>query len=168
MTIEITNETEQLQDFDFEGLFTKVVEASCDYVKCPYEVSVNILLTDDENIHEINKAERNIDRPTDVLSFPMIDYEVPGDLSFITDDDFIYFDPETGELLLGDIVISLDTAVRQAKNYGHAFVREAAFLCAHSMLHLFGFDHEDDTERIRMEQMQEEILKGINITRDYE
>ncbi|MGN0164723.1 MAG: rRNA maturation RNase YbeY [Lachnospiraceae bacterium] len=168
MTVEITNETDSYSDYDFQQLFEKVVKAVADYVECPYEISVNILLTDDNSIHEINLSERNIDRPTDVLSFPMLNYSNAGDFSFISDDDIIYFEPETGELLLGDIVISLETATKQAEAYGHSFTRETAFLCAHSMLHLFGYDHEIEEERMEMEQMQKEILKGINITRDYE
>lgn len=168
MTLEITNETEQLQAFDFDGLFSKVVQAAADYIGCPYEISVNILLTDDERIHEINRSERNIDSPTDVLSFPMLEYDTAGDFSIVDENDLFNFDPDTGELLLGDIVISLDTAVRQAEEYNHSFVREAAFLCTHSMLHLFGYDHEEEKDRVNMEKMQNEILEGINITRDYE
>lgn len=168
MTLEITNETEQMQEFDFDGLFSKVVRAAADYIGCPYEISVNILLTDDENMREINRSERNIDKATDVLSFPMLEYDTAGDFSFIGEKDLYYFEPDTGELLLGDIVISLDTAKRQAESYNHSFVREAAFLCAHSMLHLFGYDHEAEEERLNMEKMQNEILEGINITRDYE
>lgn len=168
MTIYITNETEKLTDFDFESLFNKVVLASCNYVNCPYEINVSILLTDDSSIHEINVSERNIDKSTDVLSFPMLEYKNPGDFSFIKDDNIYYFEPETGELLIGDIVISLDTAMRQAESYNHSLTRELAFLCAHSMLHLFGYDHELEDERVQMEKMQNEILEGINITRNYE
>ena len=168
MTLEIENEYGNSNDYDYEALFTKVVNAACDYVNCPYEVSVNILLTNDDEIHSINLSERSIDKPTDVLSFPMLDYNTPGDFDFISDEDIYYFDPDSGELLLGDIVISLDTAKRQAEEYGHSFTRELAFLCAHSMLHLFGYDHMIDEERVEMERMQKEILEGINITRDYE
>ncbi len=168
MTLEIVNENENFDGYDYESLFTKVINAASDYVNCPYEVSVNILLTNDSEIHSINLSERNIDKPTDVLSFPMLDYDTPGDFSFICDEDICYFDPDSGELLLGDIVISLDTAKRQAEEYGHSFTREIAFLCAHSMLHLFGYDHMMDEERVEMERMQKQILEGINITRDYE
>ena len=168
MTLEIINETENFAQFDYEALFSKVINEACDYVKCPYEVSVNILLTNDDEIQQINLSERNIDKPTDVLSFPMLEYDTAGNFDFITDEDFYYFDPDSGELMLGDIVISLETATKQAEEYGHSFTREIAFLCAHSMLHLFGFDHMKDEERIEMERMQKEILEGINITRDHE
>jgi probable rRNA maturation factor len=168
MTIEIEKESELLENINFNELFTKVVNAACDYVDCPYEIAVNILLVEDEEIHSINMEQRNIDRPTDVLSFPMLEYSVAGRFDDIDEDDLTLFDPESGELILGDIVISLETALRQAELYNHSVIREIAFLCAHSMLHLFGYDHMDDEERKVMEKMQEEILEGINITRDYE
>lgn len=168
LNIYIENETEFMSDFDFNGLFEKVSESASDYLDIPYEISVNILLTDDDGIHEINQAERGIDRPTDVLSFPALEFETPGDFSNITDDQSWLFDPETGELMLGDIVISLETAKRQAEEYGHSIKRELAFLCAHSLLHLSGFDHMEDNEREIMEDKQREILDRIGITRDYE
>ncbi len=166
MNIYIENETDILTDFDFETLFGKVAGEISDYLDIPYEISVNILLTDDENIRQINLSERNIDRPTDVLSFPALEFEKAGDFSFVKESDSWLFDPETGELLLGDIVISLDTAQRQAKEYGHSIKRELAFLCAHSLLHLSGFDHMEDAEREEMERMQREILDNIGIGRD--
>ncbi len=165
MTVYIENETNLMSDFDFRELFEKVVRASADYVGIPYEISVNMLLTDDDSIHEINFSEREIDRPTDVLSFPALEFETPGDFSFINDKDVWCFDPETKELLLGDIVISLDTAKRQSEEYGHSITRELGFLCAHSMLHLCGYDHMEDAEREEMERMQREILDGLEIKR---
>ncbi|MCR4840302.1 MAG: rRNA maturation RNase YbeY [Lachnospiraceae bacterium] len=166
MTVDITNETELYSDFDFQGLFEKTVQACADYVNVPYEITVSVLLTDDAGIHEINLSERGIDRPTDVLSFPALDYETPGDFSFLEDEASYYFDPDSGELIFGDIVISLDTAGKQAEEYGHSFKREVAFLLTHSMLHLSGYDHMEDEERMEMERMQREILEGLNITRD--
>ena len=166
MTVCVTNETNLYEDFNFQELFESVVNATAEYLQIPYEISVNILLTDDDSIHEINLSERNIDRPTDVLSFPVLDYETGGDFSSISEEDEYLFDLDSGELLFGDIVISLETATRQAEEYGHSFKREVAFLCAHSMLHLSGFDHMEDDERLEMERMQKEILEGLNITRD--
>ena len=168
LNIYVENETDLMSEFDFNGLFKKVSESASDYLDIPYEISVNILLTDDEGIHEINLAERKIDRSTDVLSFPALEFETPGDFSNISDDLSWLFDPETGELMLGDIVISLETAKRQAEEYGHSIKRELAFLCAHSLLHLSGFDHMEDNEREIMEAKQREILDRIGITRDYE
>jgi len=165
MHIYIENETELMQDFDFEDLFIRVVKASAEYVKIPYEISVNILLVNDESIHEINLSERKIDKATDVLSFPALDFETPGDFSEVSENDVWLFDPETNDLVLGDIVISLDTANRQAEEYGHSITRELGFLCAHSMLHLCGYDHMEDNEREEMEKMQREIMDILNIHR---
>ena len=98
-------------------------------------------LTDNEGIHAINKEYRQIDRPTDVLSFPMLSYETPGDFSFLSDENEDDFNPDTGEVMLGDIIISVDKVKEQALEYGHSEKREFAFLITHSMLHLFGYDH---------------------------
>ena len=120
---------------------------------------INVLVTDDASIRAINKAYRNIDKATDVLSFPMCDFETPGDFSHHEETPEEYFDPDTGELLMGYIVISVDKVKEQAEKYGHSQTRELAFLVAHSMLHLSGYDHMEDDERIQMEDMQREILE---------
>ena len=129
---------------------------------------MEVILTDNDGIHELNKAERGIDAPTDVLSFPMLDFSEPADLSIIEENPNEYFNPETGELLLGDIVLNLDRVKSQALDYGHSEKREIAFLTAHSMLHLFGYDHMDDDEREVMERTQDDILNKRGYTRDYE
>ncbi len=149
----------------YKNLISKVIEASLDYEKCPYEVEVNVVLTGNEEIHQVNKEFRNIDRPTDVLSFPMIDYDSPAEFDNL-EDYMEYFNPETGELLLGDIMISLEQAKKQAEEYNHSKEREIAFLTAHSMLHLCGYDHMEDDERMVMEEKQKEILEQLGITRD--
>ena len=145
-----------------------VIEASIDYLKCPYECEVSVTLTDNDMIHDINLSERGIDKPTDVLSFPMVDFDVPNNLSYVERYPQDYFNPETGELLLGDIVISLEKVFSQAEEYGHSDKRELAFLVAHSCLHLFGYDHIDDKDREQMEGLQNEILNMKGYTRDYE
>lgn len=147
-----------------EELANKVAAAALDYVECPYEATVNLLLTMSDEIREMNKNFRNIDAATDVLSFPMVDYETSGDFSFLEEAEE-YFDPESGELLLGDIVISKEKVISQAEEYGHSQEREFAFLIAHSMLHLFGYDHMEEKERLEMEQMQKEILDKLCIRR---
>ena len=159
-------ETEGTVDlpFDAEETAALVTDAALEYIGCPYEAEVDLLLTHDEEIREMNREHRNIDRPTDVLSFPMLEYETPGDFSGFEDMPD-YFDPESGELLLGDIVISLDRVKAQAEEYGHSVRREYAFLIAHSMLHLFGFDHMEEDERAVMEQKQREIMEKIQILR---
>ena len=99
-----------------------------------------------------------------VLSFPMVDYEEAGNFDFLEEADE-YFHPESGELMLGDIVISKEKDFSQAEEYGHSIEREYAFLIAHSMLHLFGFDHMEEEERIEMEKKQKAILEQLKILR---
>ena len=150
--------------FDCQTLAREVINGALEYIHCPYEVQVNLLLTMNDEIHEMNRDFRNIDRATDVLSFPMLEYETPGDFShFESEEDC--FDPETGELLLGDIVISKEKVIAQAEEYGHSVKREYAFLIAHSVLHLSGYDHMEEEERIEMETLQREILNELNILR---
>lgn len=165
MTINIEYEAEKRLDIPFEAIIEDVVTASLDYEKCPYEAEVNVILTDNEEIRQINREYRGIDSPTDVLSFPMGDYESPSDFERLEEQSEEYFNPETGELLLGDIVISVDKVEEQAGKYGHSDTRELAFLVAHSMLHLCGYDHMEEEERMRMEHRQEEILKSGGYTR---
>ena len=165
MTINIEYEAEKKLALPYEEIIEDVVNAAMDYEECPYEAEVNVLLTDNEEIHRINLEFRNIDRETDVLSFPMGDYDVPGDFERLEEQSEDYFNPETGELLLGDIVISVDKVEEQAEKYGHSQTRELAFLVAHSMLHLFGSDHMEEEERLLMEKKQEEILRLKGYTR---
>ena len=146
MTLLFEEEGELNLSLPCEELAEKVINAALDYVECPYEAEVNLLLTMNEEIHQMNKEFREIDRPTDVLSFPMVDYETPGDFDFL-EEAFEYFNPETGELMLGDIVISKEKVIEQAEEFGHSIEREYAFLIAHSMLHLAGFDHMEEDER---------------------
>ncbi len=165
MNVLIEKETDTGLSFDYEALIRSVVSEALDYVGCPYETAVNVLLTDNEAIRELNREYRQIDRPTDVLSFPMIAYEEPADFSRLEEDPEAYFDPDTGELLFGDIVLSLEKMRAQAAEYGHSEQRELAFLVAHSMLHLSGYDHIEDGEREIMEAKQEEILQKLHLTR---
>lgn len=168
MTLDIQYETEITISVDYEPLIIKVVNAALDYAQCPYEVELNVTLTDNAEIHKINQEFRGIDRPTDVLSFPMLDYETPGDFTWLEENEENLadcFDPETGELLLGDIVISVEKVIAQANEYGHSVERELGFLVAHSMLHLFGYDHMEEEERIIMERKQEEILQLVQLSR---
>jgi len=147
-----------------EELALKVIEAALNYVACPYEAEVNLLLTTNEEIQEMNQKFRQIDRPTDVLSFPMVDYKEAGNFEFLEETD-MYFHPESGELMLGDIVISKEKVLAQADEYGHSVEREYAFLIAHSMLHLFGYDHINEEERVVMEEKQKAILEALQILR---
>lgn len=166
MTVEIEYEAEieMPLSIEYHSFIQNVIEAALDYENCPYEVEVNVLLTDNATIQAINLEQRQIDRPTDVLSFPMQEYPTPSDFSEL-EKEATAFHPETGELLLGDIVISVEKVMEQAEKYGHSIERELGFLVAHSMLHLFGYDHMEENEAKKMEKKQEEILQKIGLTR---
>ena len=165
MNVFIENEVDAHFDFDYEEVIRTVIDQAIESEGCPYDYQVSVILTDDAGIREVNLAERNIDRATDVLSFPMAYYETPADFDSLEQQDDV-FDPETGEYLLGDIMISADHVRGQAESYGHSEKRELAFLTAHSMLHLMGYDHETDAERLVMEEKQEAILNELGITRE--
>jgi len=167
MTVLYEKETEEDIGFDYEEILSRVVAEAVTEEQCPYPCEVSITFTDNERIRILNREFRELDVPTDVLSFPMADYRQPGDFSYLEGSDakVQYFNPETGEFLLGDIVISIERAKEQAKEYGHSLVREIAFLTAHSMLHLMGYDHTEDEGREMMEQKQEGILERLGITR---
>lgn len=165
MNLSIEFETEESFEFDCNKAAEFIIDYSLDFLKCPYEVQVNLTLTDNEGIHAINKEFREIDRPTDVLSFPLVDFEEPnvfGDIEAHAED---YFDLDTGELMLGDIIISVEKCKEQAAEYGHSVLREFSFLIVHSMLHLFGYDHMEEDERTVMEDLQRKILEGAGINR---
>lgn len=168
MTILLENEADIDCELDYKEIAEQVVNAALDYVKCPYECQINILLTDNAGIQMTNQHMRGMDAPTDVLSFPMIPFKSEADFSIVEEDVAAYFDADSGELLLGDIMISLEQMMSQAKEYNHSVKREYAFLLAHSMLHLSGFDHMEKEEQLRMEEMQEAILQSIGYTRDIE
>lgn len=165
MTLNFEEEVTVPFDFEYESLAREVISFTLDHENFPYESEVNLTLTDNDGIHEINKMYRQIDRPTDVLSFPMLSYEAAGDFSKLEDDYDDNFNPDTGEIMLGDIVISVDKVLEQAESYGHPPRREYAFLIVHSMLHLFGYDHMTPEEAAQMEAKQRQILEEMNITR---
>ena len=161
MTVDIVNEYEgsvpsELLGDDPSALAENAVREVLETENCAYECQVCITLTGDEGIRKLNSSYRNIDAPTDVLSFPMTEYPK------INDTDF---DPESGELVLGDIVINMDKVVSQAREYGHSRIREYTFLIVHSMLHLLGYDHVDDNGRVEMEMKQKDILETMGIGR---
>ncbi len=160
MTCYFDSETDTDFDFDYLKLYEKSVAAVLDMEKCPYETCVSLLLTDDEGIRQINKDNRDIDDSTDVLSFPMLDLKHPSDWSGVKGDS-LNADPETGELVLGDIVLSGDHVRAQADQYGHDIQREYAFLIVHSMLHLCGYDHIEDSDRELMEERQKIIMESL-------
>ena len=163
--------TETSKDFpseEFEAIAADIASYTAERFDVPYECQLSFTFTDDEGIAVMNKEFRNIDSATDVLSFPMLEPDEPGKITGISENDPEYFDPDTGELLLGDIVISVERAYAQASEYGHSIKREIAFLTAHSMLHLLGYDHMTDEERVVMEELQEAILNEKGYFREHE
>lgn len=151
---------------EFIGKLSKV----CDFalseegMVLPYQIS--LLFVNDEEIREINLETRNIDRATDVLSFPMLDYEkgkVYKDIYINFEFDETFKDGE--ELVLGDMVLSLERALEQSEEYGHSYEREVCYLVVHSILHLLGYDHMEEDEKNIMRKREEEILNKLNITR---
>ena len=138
-----------------------VIDATLEFENCEFEAEVSVTIVDNEAIKEINKKTRDIDKATDVLSFPMLYFDENGD---IIDADF---DLDGDNILLGDIVISAERAMEQAEEFGHSLKREIAFLTVHSMLHLLGYDHiESQEEEKIMFEKQEKILTGLGILRE--
>lgn len=152
--------------FDAKKTAEEVIEQIADMEEVPYEFDVYVTMVDSDTIHAINKEQRGIDRETDVLSFPNLDFETPGDFSLAEENEAAYFDPETGMMIMGDIVINVDKVFEQAQEYGHSAKREFAFLVAHSMLHLCGYDHMEADEAAVMEAKQREALDILGIKRD--
>ena len=143
------------------ALIRKVIRTALAAEGMTYPCEVNVNLTDDAGIHEINREMRDVDRPTDVLSFPVFDL-TPGELP-----DELDADPGTGLIPLGDMVISMEHAAAQAVEYGHSPKRELAYLVTHSVLHLLGYDHLDEGEqKAQMRAREEAILAELGITRE--
>lgn len=166
MTSYVENETDATLPFDMEEVLDQIMDAVMETEQCPYETAVNLLLTDSDGIREYNREYRGLDQETDVLSFPNISFEKEGDFSVVEEAEADYFDPDSGELLLGDIILSVQRVYAQAQEYGHSLLREFAFLAAHSMFHLCGYDHMTPEEAAVMEQKQEAVLSRLHITRD--
>lgn len=134
-------------------------------VDCEYQIS--LLFVDNEEIKEINEETRGINKETDVLSFPMIDYEngkVYKNMYIGYEFDETYMDGE--EVVLGDMVLSLEKALEQSVEYNHSYEREVCYLVVHSILHLLGYDHMEEHEKIIMRKREEEILNKLNIIRE--
>ncbi|WP_294532119.1 rRNA maturation RNase YbeY [uncultured Pseudoflavonifractor sp.] len=163
MNHELIIETEVEGAEPYADLLRQVIPAALEAegVAVPWEVDV--LFTDDEGIHQINLEQREVDRPTDVLSFPMFDLQ-PGEHPTGEDADL-----GTGLVPLGDMVISLERAKAQGEEYGHGTRREVAYLAVHSVLHLLGYDHMDEGPmKAQMRAREEAILEQLGITRGQE
>ena len=158
MKINITFDIFTLKQPAVTSIITQCVEVVLEAEGVSVPCEINVLVTNDKGIHAINKASRDIDRPTDVLSFPMFSLE-PGNLP---EDWEEYLDPETGMCPLGDMCISLERAKAQAKEFGHSSRREIGYLTIHSVLHLLGYDHMDEGEQKKqMRGREEAIASGI-------
>ena len=157
-----TNEQDKLPFTDeIEAVIREAVETALEIldwgdVLC----AVDVTITDNEKIREVNKLYRSIDRETDVLSFPMIEFDEDGEAK-VTDGDY-----EGDTLILGDIVLSLEKALSQSEEYGHSLKREAGFLALHSALHLMGFDHEKDEDAVKMRALEKEALLKMDLKRE--
>ena len=156
MTLLIDNRTDFEITKEFEKLFNDVVKESLRYEEFDPECEVSLSIVSNDEIQEINKQFREIDAPTDVLSFPLLTFE-DGEQADVN---------ENNEIMLGDIIISIDKAKAQAEEYGHGLRRELAFLTAHSMLHLMGYDHMEEEEQKEMFKKQDDILNNLGITRE--
>ena len=155
LRIYFENEQDKLPlTYKMKMLVRQAIETTLDFEDFQNHCEVSVTFTDNEGIHELNKKFRGVDKPTDVLSFPLFDFE--GETE----------EPPIDEVMsnLGDIVISLEKAREQAEEFGHSFDRETAFLCVHSMLHLLGYDHErSDEEDVEMRSKQTEIMKIMGL-----
>ena len=168
MTLYVAIESEADFPFDIETVARSVAQEALEAEGCPYDCAISLTIVDNAGIRELNRDFRDIDRETDVLSFPNLEFETPGDFSATDNSESDCFDPDTGELVLGDIVISTEKVKEQAENYGHSTKREFAFLVAHSMFHLCGYDHMTEEEAGVMEEKQEAVLTKLGITRKEE
>lgn len=159
MDISFLNEQDKFDITDkLKELITLAAKTALDYMGFERDAEISVMFTDNEGIRVLNAQHRGIDRATDVLSFPMLEYD---------DDGEMFDDPGDieDELCLGDIVISLERAAEQAEEYGHSFEREVGFLTVHSMLHLLGYDHMTEEEEKEMFGFQKEILTEMGLER---
>lgn len=153
------NEQEKLPfGTEDEILIKKVIDATLEYEKFEKDSFVGVTVTDNEKIREINSEQRNIDSATDVLSFPVLEFENGQPLENVGD----YFE---GRLILGDIVLSYERAKEQSEEFGHSFKREVGYLVCHSVLHLLGYDHENEDERAVMREKEESVMNLLSLTR---
>lgn len=156
--INITFNCVTVQRLQVSMIIRKCIEAALDAEKIDVPCEINVLVTNNDGIRAINLASRKIDKPTDVLSFPMFSFE-PGKKPDNWDE---YIDPETGLCPLGDMAISLQKATVQAKEFGHSMRREIGYLTIHSVLHLLGYDHLDEgPQKAQMRAREEYIAAGI-------
>lgn len=157
--INITFDHLTVRQFVASGIIRKAIKHTLEQEGVAVPCEINVLVTDDKGIRAINKATRDIDKETDVLSFPMFEM-TPGQLPESWEE---YLDTETGRCPLGDMAISLERAIAQAEEFGHSTRREIGYLTIHSMLHLLGYDHLDEGPmKAQMRAREEKIAAGIS------
>ena len=153
-TVKMTFDHSSWRQLLVASTIRRCIQATLDAEGIDSPCEINVLVTNDQGIHEINKATREVDRPTDVLSFPMFQLE-PGNPPSDWSD---YLDLDTGRCPLGDMCISLERAIAQAKEFGHSSKREVGYLTIHSMLHLLGYDHLDEGPMKKQMRSREEAI----------
>lgn len=156
-TVEFYNEA--CEQFQEEAMLTAFVKDCLNKINPDFPVLLTVTVTDNEAIQVVNREQRNMDKPTDVLSFPMLFYKEPEVLENpLTEWDY---DPETNQVVLGDILISHEKVREQAEEYGHSFERELCYLTLHGILHLFGYDHMVEEDKKVMRSREKEILAAV-------
>lgn len=161
MTIWIDNSTSMDIFEDYDRLIENTVNSCIELEQFPTNIEVSVSIVDNLQIQKLNFQFRNIDSPTDVLSFPMLDFKNI-DKDSIADENI---NRDTGDIILGDIIISIEQAIKQSNEFGHSIQREIAFLTAHSMFHLMGYDHQNPDDEAIMIKKQKEALARIGILR---
>lgn len=161
ISVSVTRDRPGLGHTETAGLIKKAIMATLEAEGVTEPCHVDVLLTDDEGIHAINLQHRQVDAPTDVLSFPMNDL-MPGEFSpSVCEKDY-----DTGEIILGDMVIDIPRCEEQGREYGHGYKREVSYLAVHSTLHLLGYDHVDEgPQKAQMRGREDEIMDRLNIQR---
>lgn len=161
MNIYLENETDtEFQIDSYEDVIRRAVECVAEDKDIPDDADVNVLITDLEGIRQINLQTRDIDSPTDVLSFPYFEFDEPGIFPEMDNN------PEEEEVILGDIVLCADKIISQAEEFGHSQERELAFLVVHSMLHLSGYDHMEEKDAALMQSEEKRLMEILGILRD--
>ena len=157
VTAEVTLENEE----EVRALITRCAQQALAHERVDFDAFIDVTIVDDENIRALNAEYREKDAVTDVLSFPMYEF-VNGEAQEELEED-----PESGKVMLGDMILNYQRATKQAAEFGHSAARECGFLTVHSVLHLLGFDHErEEADRLLMRRNEEEILAEVGLTRD--
>ena len=158
--IEITNDDINFPK-EYCDIIKTVIKTVCEKEKLDFDCYVSVIITDKEEIREINKEQRNIDKPTDVLSFPFLEFDE--NYNLLCEPEPEDYDPEYNAVCLGDTVICYDKICEQAEQYGHSVERELAYLTAHSIYHLLGYDHITEELKHDMRIKEEEALEASGI-----